>query len=95
MEAQQKFDKSKWIMNNGNDYPYRDDMLNDLINNVKLKEIKYDSLISLLGPANREDGQYLFYRIMQHRLGFFVLSEKTLVVKLNEDSTVAWRKIKE
>ena len=34
---QEKFDKIKWETKYDKDYPYRDNMLNDLAYNVKLK----------------------------------------------------------
>jgi hypothetical protein len=93
--SQEKFDKTKWRTKDDNDYPYRDKMLNDLITNVKLKGLKKDEIIDLLGQPDRSDSSYLFYRIAQTRIGFFPLHTKTLVIKLTMDGTVEWRKIHE
>ena len=90
-----KFDSTKWRTKTGDDYPYRDEMLKDLISNNKLKGWKKDSVLALLGQPNHTDSNYMFYRIAQQRLGFFPLHTKTLVIKLAADSTVEWRKIHE
>ena len=93
-ERHEKFDKTKWeIKNDMDDYPYRDKMLKDLMASYKLPGVKIDSLINLVGPPDRSDSGYLFYRIAQERLGFFPLHTKTLVFKLTKDSTVSWAKI--
>ena len=89
----QKFDAIKWRIKEGEDYPFRENMLNDLVYKVTLKGIKHDQLIQLLGQPDRVDSSYLFYRVFQMRVDFFVLSTKTLVIKLRKDSTVEWRKI--
>lgn len=91
--GQLKFDKTKWRTMEADAYPYRDDMLEDLINNVKLKGLKYDSARVLLGEPDRIDSGHLFYRIYQKRIGVFPLTTKTFVIKLATDSTVEWRKI--
>ena len=88
-----KFDKAKWSIKTDNDYPHREAMLNDLISNDQLKGRKRNVVIDLLGQPDRTDSGFLFYRISQKRVGFFPLSTKTLVIKLNKDSIVEWRKI--
>lgn len=88
-----KFDKTKWRTKDGRDYPYRNDMLEDLMNNQNLKGLKRDEVIVLLGQPDRIDSSYLFYMIAQKRIEFFPLHTKTLVIKLAKDSTVEWRKI--
>ena len=77
----------------GDAYPYRDKILNDLIGSVKLHGLKKDSVENLLGEPNRRDSGYLFYLIKQDRFGGLVVHTKTLVIKLTRDSTVEWRKI--
>ncbi len=89
------FDKAKWKIKSGDDYPYRDKMYKYLITNDTLKGMKKSELLDFLGAPNRTDSNYLFYEIAQKRLGFFPLHTKTLVIKLVDDSTVEWRKIHE
>jgi len=90
-----KFDKTKWLTKEDDAYPYRNEMLDDLINNITLKGLKKDELIDLLGPPTRTDADYLFYTIAQPHIGILTLSNKSLVIKLTSDSTVEWRKIHE
>jgi len=82
-------------MKEADDYPYRNAMLDDLIKNVTLKGLKRDSLLSLLGTPTRIDSAYLFYTISQPHVGGMTISNKSLVIKLAQDSTVEWRKIHE
>jgi len=87
------FEADKWKIKDGVDYPYRDKMLSNLLATKQLKQLKRNGVIELLGPPDRVDSNYLFYRVAQQRVGFFPLHTKTLVIKLNEDSTVLWTKI--
>lgn len=87
------FDRTKWAIYDGSDYPYRKDMLSDLVNNQKIKGLQKDSILYLLGRPDRTDSSYLFYRISQKRIGFFPLRTKTLVIKFTPGGTVEWRKI--
>lgn len=77
------------------DYPYRDNMLKDLLAKDTLHRVKKDSLLSLLGSPDRRDSNYLFYMIAQRRLGVLPLHTKTMVIKLTKDSAVEWVKIHE
>jgi hypothetical protein len=93
---EEKFDKTKWATMNDGEYPHRNQMLNDLISNYKLKGLKKDQVEHLLGHPNRIDSGYLFYTVDRTLFAnFFVLHAKTLVIKLSNDSTVEWRKIHE
>lgn len=87
------FDKTKWAIGTNQEYPYRDAMLPDFIEHYEIHGITKDSIIGLLGIPNRTDSGYLYYRIAQQKIGFFPLHTKTLVIKLNNDSLVEWRKI--
>ncbi|MDB5205593.1 MAG: hypothetical protein JWR72_668 [Flavisolibacter sp.] len=92
----EKFDKIKWVAKKNNEFPYRDKMLKDLIDNHKLHGLKKEEVINMLGQPSRSDNGHLFYKIDQELIGnIFPLHTKTLVIKLNKDSTVEWRKIHE
>lgn len=93
---QEKFDKIKWATREGRHYPYRNNMLNDLITNQKLKGIKKDEVLFMLGQPTRTDSNYLFYTVDQKFIGEIPvpLYTKSLVIKFAND-TVEWRKIKE
>lgn len=91
--SQLKFDKVKWQTKEDEAYPYRNKMLDDLIDSVNLKGIQYDSLINILGQPDRVNDGHLYYNISRNEIGVVTLSTKTFVIKLNPDSTVQWRKI--
>jgi hypothetical protein len=80
------FDRSKWNTDHDPASPQRNKMIKDLIAGKKLKHLKKDQIISLLGPPDRIDSVYLFYKITQQHLGFFPLHTSTLVIKLSDGS---------
>lgn len=92
-QTELSFNKEKWAIKEADDYPYRENMLNDLITNVTLKGITKAQVTALLGTPDRTDNDYLFYTVAQERVGFFTLHATTLVLKLDKNGTVAWRKI--
>ncbi len=65
------------------DFPYRNAMLDDLIKSRILKGIKKGDVFQLLGEPSRTDTHYLFYRVAQQRLGALPLHTKTLVIKMD------------
>ena len=79
------FDQTKWNTKDGNDYPYRNKMLQDLRNSDTLRHLKKEEVIALLGQPDRMDKNYLFYRIAQKHIGLLPLHTKTLVIKLDKD----------
>jgi len=89
------FNSTQWKTKEDQDYPYREAMLNDLINSNPLKGLTKEAVLQLLGTPDRVDSSYLFYTITQERLQFFPLHTKTLVVKLSDQGIVEWRKIHE
>jgi len=88
-----KFDKTKWVKKDNDDYPYREEMLSDLVTNDTLKGLKKEEVIQLLGQPDRSDSNYLFYNVAQQRIGIFPIHTTTLVIKFNKDNIVEWRKI--
>lgn len=94
-EAFKVFDASKWKTKVGQDYPYRKEMLENLVYEQPIRELKRDSLLELLGKPDRMDGDYHFYQVEQKRLGLWPLHTRTMVVNFKQDSTVNWVKIHE
>jgi hypothetical protein len=94
-ETEITFDKKKWRAKEGLDYPYRDQMLHDIVYNDTVRTLNKDEILELLGEPDRSNVGYLYYMIAQKRLGFWPLHTKTLVIKLSEDSTIDWIKIHE
>jgi len=89
------FDKTKWRVKEGLNYPYRDQMLNSIAYNDTVRALNKDEILDLLGAPDRRNDGYLYYMISQRHLGFWPLHTKTLVIKLSEDSTIDWIKIHE
>ena len=89
------FNEAKWKTKKGRDYPFRDRMLGDLMSDEKIRELKSNEILNLLGKPARTDSSYLFYMITQKRIGFWPLHTKSLVIKFSEDSTINWMKIHE
>ena len=87
-ETKSEFEKNRWIVQDGKDYPYRNEMLEDLMNHPELRKFDKSQVLDLLGQPDRVDSLYLFYKIAQERLGPWPLHTKTLVIKLSGDSTL-------
>jgi hypothetical protein len=58
-----KFDKQQWAYTDGIDYPLRDKMVNDLVDNHPLKGLKYSQVIQLLGYPQGNDSISFYYQI--------------------------------
>jgi hypothetical protein len=96
IQHEEKFDKTKWDTKIGKQYPYRDEMLKDLMTNHLLKTLKRNEVINLLGAPTRSDSSYLFYIVAQEFIdNILPLHTKSLVIKFHKDSTVEWVKIHE
>jgi len=93
--ADARFDQTKWKVKDGSDYPYRDQMLNDLLYNDSVRTLVKYEIIALLGEPDRTNEGHLYYMVAQKRLGAWPLHTKTLVIKLSEDNTIDWMKVHE
>ncbi len=90
-----KFDKTKWGTKEDSEYPYREQMLHDIVYNDAIRELTKDELLELLGEPDRSNKGHLYYLISQKKLGFWPIKTKTLVIKLTEDNSIEWIKIHE
>ena len=90
-----KFDKTKWDVKEDSEYPYREQMLHDIVYNDAIRELTKDELLDLLGKPDRSNKGNLYYMISQKKLGFWPIKTKTLVIKLKEDNSIEWIKIHE
>lgn len=97
VEHEITFNEEKWKTKTGEEYPYRNYMLEDLMSSEEFRSLKANEILNTLGQPDyyRDDSSYLYYRIKESRLGFWTLHTKTLVIKLAEDSTITWMKIHE
>ena len=84
--ANEKFDKIRWQTKEGSGYPFRENMLNDLITNYKLSGLRKSELLDLLGAPTRTDSSFLFYTVKNPHLGAFTFSNKSLVIKQRQYS---------
>ena len=90
------FDKELWNAKDGDDnYSHRDEMLDNLVYNVKLKGLTKEEVITMLGEPDRTNNEYLYYEVLVKEIVAFPLHKKFLVLKLAKDNTVEWRKIKD
>lgn len=84
-----KFDRTKWNIKDDENYTYRKQMVNDLLNNYKWPGVKKDSVLKLLGiPDDIEEDTFMLYHYQQKHLGSFPLSTQSLVFELAADSIV-------
>jgi hypothetical protein len=87
-----KFDKNKWMIKEDIGYKYRNDMLDDLIKNHKIKGLRYNELADLIGEPDKNmvgDSECIYYPIID-KYGFDIdpVYSKTLEIWLNKDSIV-------
>jgi hypothetical protein len=92
-ETSTTFDKALWSVKEGQDYPYRDAMLNDLMNDDSIRSLSQTEIRELLGEPDRINEGYIYYTIAQKRLGMWPLNTKTLVIKFSDATTIEWMKI--
>jgi hypothetical protein len=87
-----KFDKTGWNQKGDlNNYPNREKMLNDLMENHKIKGLKYSELVNLLGEPEIEktsENITAYYNIAtEYGLDIDPVYIKNLVISLSIDST--------
>ncbi len=87
------FNQSKWYLKDGEQYPYRAQMLDDLVYNDTVRNLSKDQLLELLGPPDRTNREYLYYLVTQRKLLTWPLHTKSLVIKLTDDDRIDWMKI--
>ncbi|MCB0280198.1 MAG: hypothetical protein KDD94_11870 [Calditrichaeota bacterium] len=80
------FDAAKWQIKEKRKYPWRKQMTDELLYTDTLRLLNKEEILSLLGEPDRMDKNYLFYIIDQGRIGYWVLSQQTLVVILSDTS---------
>ena len=90
------FDAALWKVKDIDDnYSYRDEMLDDLVYKVKLKGLTKEKILTMLGEPDRKNEDYLYYEVLSKKVGAFPLHKKFLVLKLDKNNLVEWRKIKD
>lgn len=84
-----------WQAEKEGDYPHREEMLDDVMNDEGLRAMEKNELIERLGRPDRVNEDYVYYTVKQKRLGFFPLHTKSLVIKFHTNGPVEWMKIHE
>ncbi len=91
------FDTALWKTKDitGN-YPFRDEMLEDLVYRIKLKGFPKEKVTKMLGEPDWTNKDYLYYEVfIKKENRVFPFQKRYLVLKLAKDNTVEWRKIKD
>ena len=94
-EKETSFDRSKWLIKEGYEYPYRPEMLKDIVYNDTVRSLSRTELHELLGAPDRSQENHLYYRIDQTRFLGWPMHTQTMVVKINEKDSIDWIKIHE
>lgn len=84
------FDHEKWLIKEGKDYPYREQMVEDVLHNDTIRSLSKATLIRILGEPTRENEGHMYYRIDQTRLLGWPLHTTTLVIKMENEQKVEW-----
>ena len=87
------FDQEEWLIKDGRDYPFRDQMVDAVLYNDTIRTLDKDEIFKLLGEPDRINEGHLYYLIAQQRLFAWPLHNKTLVVKLRDNKSIEWIKI--
>lgn len=94
-QAPVEFDKSKWKTKENEVYPFRDQLVNQVLYNDTIRTLKKEELIEILGKPDRINDGHLYYLISKKQLGLWTLHAKTLVIKMKDDDSIEWIKIHE
>ena len=88
------FNKKKWRKKRGDDYVYRDAMVDAVLYSDTIRALPKSGILQLLGAPDRTNAEYDYYVIKKTRLGLWTLKSRTLVIKYAGDQ-VEWIKIHE
>jgi hypothetical protein len=94
-DAESTFDKTKWSTREGRSYPYRDQMLNDIVYNDTIRSLNKSQVLELLGEPDRSTEGHLYYTVSRKHLGAWTIHSKSMVIKLSPDNAIEWIKIHE
>ncbi len=94
-KAETTFDREKWSIKDGDEYPYREQMLRDVVYHDTIRSLSEAELLNLLGSPDRRNDGHLYYRIARKNLGPLTLHETTMVVKMADDQSIEWIRIHE
>ncbi len=94
-EATVTFNETNWKIKEGEDYSYREKMLDSVVYNDTIRSLNKNEILQLLGKPDRINKNHFYYTIAQKRIGLWPLHTKTMVIKFVNDSKIEWIKIME
>lgn len=96
-ETQIKFDSRKWKeLQDFDNYPYRELMLHDMVDNRKFIGFSFDQIIDSLGQPTALENAQLFYSIKaEYGSDIDPVYAKDLVLTIDQDSIVTHINVKE
>jgi hypothetical protein len=87
------FDQEKWSILEDGEYPFRNNMLGDLMINDSLRRLNKTRIIDILGSPERSKENHIYYLVDQTLLGLWPMKKKYLVIKFTYDDKIEWMKI--
>jgi hypothetical protein len=93
VDTQIAFEKGKWNKKIDGTYPYRHQMLDDILYQDTIRKLTRQEVLNLLGEPERVNGDYLYYLISQNKIGLWPIQTKTLVIKFADEERVEWIKL--
>lgn len=89
-KRQEKFDKQKWNVKSDMEYPFRNNMLNDLTSNYKLAGMSYAQIINLLDSPDFKENNKLGYTILEdYGQDIDPIRGKNLIFTMSNDTIVS------
>lgn len=90
---EQKFDKNKWQIKEGEHYLHRKSMYKDVLYSNEIRSKSKEEVLGLLGEADRHEANHYYYNISSKKMGAWTLSSSTLVIKFSDEGDVEWIKL--
>jgi hypothetical protein len=87
------FNQEKWMEKEGTTYPYRHQMVREVLYNDTIRNLNRDELLQLLGEPSREAQEHLYFEVSRKRLGPWTVRGSFLVVKVNAKDSIDWIKL--
>jgi len=87
--AHNKFTRANWDYGDGLDFPLRNEILDDLLQNHHIKGLNYRQVIDSLGSPQRRDSLKFTYQILDNSYEFgrkAPVHKKSLIVYFSKDS---------
>ena len=89
------FDRTRWLRQEDGQYPFRAQMLDDVLYNDTIRDLSQSEVESLLGPPDRTTDGFAYYTIRRKQWGMMTLHATTMVIKYAKPDSIAWIKVHE